>query len=124
MEQTASPGTFRLTVDLCGAAAAWIILHTAGFALSSYACYPHNSPAREPMLPHFGLALGSLGIICTLAALLFCWSASASWRGIRNTPGARRFMAGMGLLMSLLFLVATALTTAAILLISPCSPWK
>jgi hypothetical protein len=62
-------------------------------------------------------------LICLLGLLLIgmgAWLALPIWRERQSHDGARRFIAGTGILIAALFAVAVILQAAAGLIIPPC----
>ncbi len=111
---------------------AWVLQLVVNVSLSSYACYPHDVPLATPLWTHM------LGIAMTVeaVALLICIAAGlVSWRNWRRSRGEKpgdaheligggngrsRFVAMTGMLVSGLFLIATAFATINLAGIQPC----
>ena len=123
---------WALWFGLLGAPAAWSLQELVNVSLAGHACYPHDVPLAMPLWP----ALGSISIWVEAVAVVVCIAAGlvgfASWRRTRNEKpgdahqllgsgdGRTRFMAMSGVIMSVLFLIGTALATLNLLTVSPC----
>lgn len=118
--------------ELLGAPLAWVLQLLINVSLGGYACYPHDAPLAAPL---WGNLVGTT-LWIEVIALLTCLAAGVvsymNWRRTkREKPGdahdllgggngRSRFMAMMGMLVSALFLLATAFSTANLVAIQPC----
>ena len=117
---------------LLGAPIAWSLQELVNVSLAGHACYPHDVPLAMPLWPQ----LGGIAIWVEAVAFVICIAAGlvafASWRRSRNEKpgdahqllgsgdGRTRFMAMAGVIMSVLFLIGTALATLNLLTVAPC----
>jgi hypothetical protein len=102
----------------------------AGYALSSYACFPHDVPWRQAPPPGWGgepailLAVNLACLALDLAAVAYCigrlgGGANSGARGdVRR--GRTRFLALCGVMASAGFAGAIAVNTANIFMVPTC----
>ena len=137
--QTGHPAPHRSRVGLAallfgiGAApVAWNAQILFSSALSGFVCYPHDAPLAYPLLGgtrSLMVAVNLSGIAIAIVAGLTSWR---SWR-LTNAErpgsfhhllelgeGRTRFMATVGMLTSVLFLIALAFGLAVLCLVPPC----
>ena len=124
-----------------GGPAAWTVQTLVNLPLAAHSCFPQLTPLRLPTVDGlrgiaFTVSLASVAVC--VAAMVISWRAwrhtreehqAGSGRGREHDPtpalletgeGRTRFMALAGLLVSVMFLVVTAMNTATVFLISPC----
>jgi hypothetical protein len=117
---------------LLGAASAWSLQELVNVSLAGHACYPRDVPLAAPLWPHLtDIAVGVEVVAIVVCALAFI-VAWRNWRRSRHEKagdvhqllgggdGRTRFMAMSGMMVSAVFLFATALATLNLAGISPC----
>jgi len=138
---TASPrlnqgkeGHLRTLVALFGAPTTWMVQLLLSEPLVAHACYPYQTPLAAPLWDGLALLLSSLSLVCLVFALLSGFVAWTSWRQVASqassggnpvemTAGRRRFLAKLGVMSSLIFIVAVIFNICAVLLTPLCSSW-
>jgi len=115
---------------LAAGPAGWVIQLVVGYGVSSYACFPHDAPARQSPPPGWAgepALLLAINIACLLLVLAGLVVSLSAWRRSQNkTPtgaaaasevreGRTRFLAGCGVLANLGFAVAILFDTVSIL---------
>ncbi|WP_246247050.1 hypothetical protein [Candidatus Methylobacter favarea] len=127
----------RTLTALFGAPLLWVVQMSLSEALAAYACYPHQAPLAAPVWSSLVLMLAGISLICLIGALLSGFTAWSLWRQaeqerkfpgtdknrLADAQGRRRFLARLGMMSSLLFIIATLFTGCAIIFVSPCSSW-
>jgi len=133
------PSPHRRRVSLAGqlfgvavGPAAWIAQLVAGYGLSSYACYPGNTPLQSPPDGGEHLLLLVINLVCLAlagAGLAVSWS---SWRRTRDEmpgraagmletgEGRSRFLAICGVLSAAGFAVAILFNLPSALALATC----
>jgi len=121
-----------LLFGIAAAPLAWDAQILFSSALSGFICYPHASPLAVPLWGgsrSLMLAVSVIGIVIAIAAGLISWR---SWRQTRaERPGSfhhlleigegrTRFMATVGMLTSVLFLIALVFGVTVICLVPAC----
>jgi hypothetical protein len=137
--QTGHPAPHRRRVGLAAllfgivaAPLAWNAQILFNSALSGYVCYPHSAPLAAPLWVGsrpIMLAVSLGGIVVAIAAGLI---SRRSWRRTSDErpgsfhhllelgEGRTRFMATVGMLTSVLFLIALAFGVSVLCLVPPC----
>jgi hypothetical protein len=128
----------RTIVSLFGAPAAWVVQMSLSEPLAAYGCYPHETPLPAPLWASLPAILVAISLACLAAGLISGYIAWSSWRRIdyrlrllKAAPrgsasldeGQGRFLAILGQLSSVVFIIAILFTSFAVILVSPCSPW-
>lgn len=133
------PSPHRRRVSLAGqlfgvaiGPAAWIAQLVAGYGLSSYACYPGNTPLQAPPDGGEHLLLLAINLAClglASAGLALSWS---GWRRTRNEmpgepakmletgEGRSRFLAICGVLSAAGFAIAILFNLPSALALPTC----
>jgi hypothetical protein len=120
-----------LLVALGAGPAAWALQLVAGYALSSYACFPHDIARRSSPPPGWA-AEPAILLAVNLACLAICLAAvaygarqlaarrgnGAAQRDVR--PGRTRFLALCGVMAGLGFAGAILVNTANIVMVPTC----
>ncbi|KRB86563.1 hypothetical protein ASE00_07695 [Sphingomonas sp. Root710] len=111
---------------------AWLTQLTAGFAMTSWACFPGDIRWAEPK-PGYPLAAVGVSIICALIAAasgLVAWRKFAEVKqemsgGTRHLAdighGRTRFVALWGVILGATFTVTILVTLVAFVLVPPCA---
>lgn len=119
-------------IGLFGAPTAWAGQICFSNILSSYACYPHETPLDSPIWNWLLPELIAISLTCFAIGGFSAYIAWASWqrskdeapggknRTIEVGDGRTRFLALLGALVSMLFMAAIAFTACGILLVKPC----
>lgn len=123
---------WRVWFALLGAPLAWTLQLLINVSLGGYACYPHDVPLASPL---WGNLVG-IGLWVEVIALLICVAAAIvsylNWRRTKREKsgdthdllgggdGRSRFLAMAGMLVSVLFLIATAFSMGNLASIQPC----
>lgn len=117
---------------LLGAGTAWSVQELVNVSLVGHACYPADVPLAAPLWPHLIGIAASVEIVAITVCVAALIAAFANWRRSRNEKpgdahqllggddGRTRFMALSGMIVSVLFLIATALAALNIAGIAPC----
>jgi hypothetical protein len=121
-----------LGFGLAAAPLAWAAQTIIGYALSSHACFPGDSPRSMPLFAGAGQFAITINLIAIAIAVLAAATAYRSWRATRDEDDGRlrhlveigegrtRFLALCGMLTSVGFLVAMIFASLAILLVPLC----
>ncbi len=120
-----------LLVALAAGPATWALQLVAGYALSSYACFPHDVAARQAPPPGWSAEVAILltvNLVCLaldVAAVAYCVRRLAGGGGNGSEPrevrrGRTRFLALCGVMAGLIFAGAIALNTANIFMVPTC----
>lgn len=130
---SANSGVSRVALwfGLFGAPALWSVQVMSGFAITAHGCFPRALPLASPTLDVRAFAL-LITIVAALGAIAAGLTAHASWRRVTHecvsshaTLDAEaertRFMAFSGILVSVLFLLAIALSFVSISMVPACS---
>jgi hypothetical protein len=136
---TAHPAPHRHKVSLlalgfglAAAPLAWAAQTITGYALSSHACFPGDTPRVAPLFAEAGQIAVAINLIAIVVAAAAAAIAYRSWRATRDEndgrlhhlveigEGRTRFLALCGMLASLGFLVAIIFASLAILLVPLC----
>jgi hypothetical protein len=129
--------TIRTLIGLFGAPVIWVIQMWLSESLAAYACYPHQAPLSTPLWNSLLLILALISIMCLTGGLLSGFIAWITWRRVERerkfpgndknildvSEGRRRFLSMLGLMSSLIFIVAIIFTGCAVIFVSPCSSW-
>jgi len=109
-------GNLRLWVDLLGAPIVWLIQFELIYALVNWACSGgHRLFLHLVWIPFLLLILG-------VGALSFRdWSRLSALSAVDRGMARCRFMAGLGVVISSLFALATVAQAIAIFIIDPCA---
>ncbi len=123
---------WSLWFELIGAPIAWLLQLSVSVSMGGYACYPHDAPLAAPL---WGNLVGMI-LWVEVIALLICLAAGVvsylNWRRTsREKPGdahnvlgggdgRSRFLAMAGMLVSVLFLIATSFAIGNLATIQPC----
>jgi len=119
-----------LLVALGAGPAAWSLQLVAGYALSSYACFPHDVARRASPPPGWAAEpaiLLAVNLVClAIAVAAVAYSArqlaaagnGATQRDVRQ--GRTRFLAFCGVMAGLGFAGAILVNTANIVMVPPC----
>lgn len=125
-------GLLSLVMGLALPPVAWSLQSIIGYAVSSNACFPGDSPLPLPVFPHLrpllsALNLGALAIAVLSFALAWrSWSLTRRERGgdsgrlIEVGEGRTRFLAMCGMLVGAGFVVAILFSSASLLLSPLC----
>ncbi|MBV8853489.1 MAG: hypothetical protein JOY91_08805 [Sinobacteraceae bacterium] len=120
---------------LLGGPVAWFVLVCAGFAMSSWPCFPMDQPRSAP-LDGYGWTQVLTDILCGAAVAVALAAAFTGWRLLQLTreemhgdhrhlvdtgAGRTRFLALWGLVAGIGFAVATAITGIALFILPRCS---
>ncbi len=124
-----------MAFGLLGGPAAWFAQLCAGFALSSWPCFP-NEQLMRVAVPGFSWTWNAIGLV-SLAALAIASAAMfVSWRLLQRTreeehgghvhlaevgAGRTRFLASWGTIAGGAFAVATAFTGIAFFILPRCA---
>ncbi|MDD5579349.1 MAG: hypothetical protein PHY16_08730 [Methylobacter sp.] len=133
----AGASKIRTLIGLFGAPVIWVIQMWLSESLAAYACYPHQAPLSIPVWNSLLPILAVISSLCLTGGLLSGFIAWTTWLRAKpkrklpgndkNIPdageGRKRFLAMLGLMSSLLFIVAIIFTGCAVIFVSPCSPW-
>lgn len=126
---------WKVVTGIFGAPAAWLTQMSLSEPLAAQTCYPHTAPLPAPVWPSLQLLLAAItlgALALALGCTLVAWSA---WRVTHAQPGSTgtqtmdvgdgrpRFLAGIGVLTGILFVVAILITGLAVLIVSPCAAW-
>ena len=121
-----------LAFSLAAPPLAWSGQSIAGYAISSRACYPGDSPLTMPLFAGVEQLLLALNIAALLVGVVGIAIAYQSWAATRREFGGRsqeliergegrtRFLAMCGLLVGAGFVVATAFTSVTLSLSPLC----
>lgn len=127
--------TLELAFGLLGGPVAWFGQLCAGFALSSWPCFPNDQHMRIP-LPGFGWTWSAIGLVCLAAFAIALSAMFVSSRLLRRTrdedhgshahlaevgAGRTRFLALWGTIAGGAFAVATAFTAVAFFILPRCA---
>jgi hypothetical protein len=120
-----------LLAALAAGPATWVLQLVAGYALSSYACFPHDVPWHQAPPPGWSgepailLVVNLACLALDLTAALYCarrlagaGGNGAAPRDVRRTR--TRFLALCGVMASVGFAGAIALNTANIFMVPTC----
>ena len=121
----------RLLAALCAGPATWAVQLVAGYAVASYACFPHDVAGRQAPPPGWTaepailLAVNVACLALDVAGVAYC---VARLRGRpRNGReaadvrlGRTRFLAVCGVMAGLIFAGATLFNTANIVMVPTC----
>ena len=123
---------FWLWFGIFAGPVAWNLQLLIASAITGHACYPAMDPLGPPAGRHLAplmACIDAIGIVIAVAALLV---SIGHWRRVRHEKqgtgqhlldegeGRTRFLAMLGILNSLLFLVALLFASANLLFFSPC----
>jgi hypothetical protein len=123
---------FALCFGLAAAPLAWVAQTIIGYALSSYACFPGDSPRSMPLFAGAEQIAVAMNLIAIVVAAVAASIACRSWQATRDEDDGRashlvevgegrtRFLALWGMLTSVGFLVAMIFASLAILLVPLC----
>jgi hypothetical protein len=123
---------FALGFGLAAAPLAWAAQTIIGYALSSHACFPGDTPRTAPLYAGAGQIALAINLIAIMVAAVAWAAAYRSWQATRDEndgqlhrlveigEGRTRFLALCGVLTSLGFLVAMIFASVAILLVPLC----
>jgi hypothetical protein len=121
-----------LFFGLMAAPLAWSLQSIGGYAISSEACYPGDTPRLTPMFNGLTSLLLGINFAALLIEALALIIAYRSWAATRHeqggTPqhliergeGRTRFLAMWGILVSGAFIIATLFSTTALMLSPVC----
>jgi hypothetical protein len=129
--------TTRTLIGLFGAPVIWVAQMSLSESLAAYACYPHQAPLSAPVWNSLFLILAVISIMCLTGGLLSGFIAWTTWQGVererkfsRNdknildvSEGRRRFLGILGVMSSLIFIIAIIFTGCAVIFVSACSSW-
>ncbi len=127
-------GLVPLFFGLWAAPAAWSGQIIVNYALASYVCYPRYAPQQQVIAGWGGIWWGllAINIVAILAAAAGAAVASRSWLATRHEHpghtghvletgvGRSRFLALLGILTSVGFLVAVAFDTVVLFVVPLC----
>jgi hypothetical protein len=111
-------GVVGLWFGIFAAPVAWNLQLLIATAFSGHLCYPNTDPLGPQVGQHLSWVLGLIDVLGIVAALLALGVATTNWRRVRQEKGGgghhlldagegrTRFMAMLGIINSLLFLVA------------------
>jgi len=127
-------GILRTLVALFGAPTAWMIQLLLSEPLVAHACYPYQIPLSVPIWERLSSLLAAISLLCLAVALLSGFVALTAWRqaeeksavggdDIETKVRRRRFTGKLGLMSSLIFIVAVIFNICAVLLTPLCSSW-
>jgi hypothetical protein len=140
--ETAHPAPARhraslaaLWFGLFGAPAAWSVQMLADYSTNAHGCYPRLYPLPSPtmgaarmtlVLSLVSAAAVLIGIAALVVALRSYMATRPEWRGVAHEllevgEGRTRFMALSGVMLSALFLLASLVHAASVLLLAECS---
>lgn len=118
---------------ILGAPGAWSMQQLFIPPLFAHSCYPNDGPLAEPLWANaVEIAIG-IELIAVVICALSTFVAWRSWRRTRNEKegsghhlleagdGRSRFMAMVGLICSVLFLMATVFAAGLIYMVHPCN---
>ena len=123
---------WSLSFSLAAPPVAWSIQSIVGYAVSSEACYPGDSPRAVPVFAGMWELLLGINIGALAVGLLGVFIAYGNWRATRHElggdsqhlieggEGRTRFLAMGGILVAVGFVTATAFTTVALVLAPIC----
>jgi hypothetical protein len=126
-------GLLPVVFGIAAAPIAWDTQLIANSAFIGHACYPRGLPLTEPQWPALWLTLliiSLVGIAVAVAAGLVSWR---NWRlthdetgggehhVLESGQGRTRFLAMVGMMTSILFLLALIFGTISIFLVPLCS---
>jgi hypothetical protein len=125
-------GALRMLVALGGTPAAWTIQTLMSYAISAYACYPQQQPLHAPlwdgmlMKLEWGITLACIALAVAAATVAWRWWRQVQRRRAQGGAMAERmcFLALSSVMVSCVFLVASLFTASAVLMMTPCSPWR
>ncbi len=127
-------GAFASAFGLLGGPGAWFVQLCAGFAMSSWPCFPMDQRRSSP-LDGYGWTHAAIDIICVAAVVTALAAAYTGWRLLQLTraemrgdhrhlmdtgTGRTRFLALWGLVGGTGFAVAAALTGIALFILPRC----
>ena len=142
MTETGHPAPARHRVSnsalwfgLFGAPAAWSIQMLADYSTDAHGCFPRMYPLGSPTMGGGRLSLvlwlvSAAAVVIGIAALVVALRSYAAtrheWRGeahelLEVGEGRTRFMALSGVMLSALFLFASLMHAASVLLLAECS---
>lgn len=123
---------FAVWFGLLGAPIAWGLQELVNVSLAGYACFPHDTPLAAPLWTN----LAAIALAVDAVALAICIAAGVAahhaWRKTRAEKpgdaeqlvgagdGRTRFMAMAGIMVSVLFLIGTALAALNLAAVTPC----
>lgn len=133
LENIDAMDTYKTLLALFGAPSAWFVQMSVSEPLAAYACYPHQVPLSAPLWINFSAILIAISLICLASGLI---SGYVAWRVLEKftqsdfnerineiNEGQTKFLAMLGVMSSVIFIVAILFTACAVLLVSPCSAW-
>lgn len=120
-----------LLAALCAGPATWALQLVAGYAVSSYACFPHDAAGRQTPPPGWSaepamlLALNLACLALDVAAVIYCFRRlrGRAGNGVDAADvrlGRTRFLAVCGVMAGLIFAGATLVNTANIVMVPTC----
>ena len=120
-----------LLAALCAGPATWALQLVAGYAVSSYACFPHDMAGRQTPPPGWAgepavlLAVNLACLALDVAAAIYCYRRLSSRPGNGGEAadvraGRTRFLAVCGVMAGLIFAGATLFNTANIVMVPTC----
>lgn len=125
--------TYKTLLVLFGAPSAWFIQMSLSEPLAAYACYPHQFPLSAPLWANLSTIIMTINLICLAVGLISGYIAWNVWgkftqfdtneRVHEIDEGQTKFLAMLGVMSSVIFIIAILFTTCAVLLVSPCSAW-
>lgn len=130
--ERAKAGLLSLSFSLVAPPLAWSIQSIAGYAISSHACYPKDTPLILPLFSNLRALLLTVNGAALLIAILGASLAYRNWCATQRETGSdvtqliqcgegrTRFLAMCGMLLGAGFLVATLFTSVALLLSPLC----
>jgi hypothetical protein len=120
-----------LLAALCAGPAAWALQLVADYAVSSYACFPHDMAGRQApprgwaAEPAMLLVVNLACLALDLAAIVYCFGRRAAPAGNGGATsdvraGRTRFLAICGVMAGLIFAAAILFNTANIVMVPTC----
>jgi hypothetical protein len=111
--------------------AIWVAQMTASNIFTTNVCYPGQAPLQTPQWDALTPMLMAVNVACILCALVSIAYISKLWNrhridGKSDTAevGRSNFLLLAGLLTNLVFAVAIAFTSCAVIFVSPCALWR
>jgi hypothetical protein len=123
---------FWLWFGIFAAPLAWNLQLLIGSAVSGHVCYPALDPLGPQAGGQFPWQMGVVDVLCIVVALVALAVSVVHWRRVHEEKqgggghlldqgeGRTRFMAMLGILNSLLFLVALLFASAHLFFFPPC----
>ncbi|HEX3365688.1 hypothetical protein [Phenylobacterium sp.] len=112
-----------LAAQLFGLAAgpsAWIAQLALNYGLSSYACYPGDTPRQDLPPPSEHAVLLAINLSCLAVAFIGLAVSFRAWRKVPDGDGRARFLTLCGLLSAAIFSAAILFNTPSALALRLC----